>query len=97
MTAHPDKGGTEAKMAAVNEAYEVLSKPGSSPFLSIPTESSFALYFAELKARFDAGEDPNDPTAGQGGFPGGHPFANFFHQGSGGFQFQHGFNNHRGR
>ncbi|KZV77922.1 chaperone J-domain-containing protein, partial [Exidia glandulosa HHB12029] len=27
MTAHPDKGGSEAKMAAVNEAYEVLSKP----------------------------------------------------------------------
>jgi hypothetical protein len=24
MTAHPDKGGSEAKMAAVNEAYEVL-------------------------------------------------------------------------
>jgi hypothetical protein len=28
MTAHPDKGGSEAKMAQVNEAYEVLSKPG---------------------------------------------------------------------
>jgi DnaJ homolog subfamily C member 3 len=28
MKAHPDKGGTEAKMATVNEAYEVLSKPG---------------------------------------------------------------------
>lgn len=28
MTAHPDKGGSEAKMAAVNEAYEVLSNPG---------------------------------------------------------------------
>jgi len=26
--AHPDKGGSEAKMAAVNEAYEVLSNPG---------------------------------------------------------------------
>ncbi|KZT38740.1 TPR-like protein [Sistotremastrum suecicum HHB10207 ss-3] len=26
-TAHPDKGGSEAKMAAVNEAYEVLSNP----------------------------------------------------------------------
>jgi hypothetical protein len=31
MTAHPDKGGSEAKMAAVNEAYEVLSNPG--PYL----------------------------------------------------------------
>ena len=30
MTAHPDKGGSEAKMAAVNEAYEVLSNPGVS-------------------------------------------------------------------
>jgi len=28
MTAHPDKGGSEAKMAQVNEAYEVLSNPG---------------------------------------------------------------------
>ena len=27
--AHPDKGGSEAKMAAVNEAYEVLSDPGA--------------------------------------------------------------------
>ncbi|TFK85863.1 hypothetical protein K466DRAFT_587740 [Polyporus arcularius HHB13444] len=27
LTAHPDKGGSEAKMAAVNEAYEVLSNP----------------------------------------------------------------------
>lgn len=29
-TAHPDKGGSEAKMAQVNEAYEVLSDPGKS-------------------------------------------------------------------
>jgi len=27
MGAHPDKGGSEAKMAQVNEAYEVLSNP----------------------------------------------------------------------
>ena len=27
LTAHPDKGGSEAKMAVVNEAYEVLSDP----------------------------------------------------------------------
>ncbi|TFK53273.1 hypothetical protein OE88DRAFT_1625989 [Heliocybe sulcata] len=85
-TAHPDKGGSEAKMAAVNEAYEVLSKP-------------------ELRARFDAGDDPNDPTAQQGGqpfhggapfvFQEGHPFADFFGGGSGGggqggFQFHFG-------
>ncbi|KAA1478036.1 TPR-like protein [Dentipellis sp. KUC8613] len=85
LTAHPDKGGSEAKMAAVNEAYEVLSNP-------------------ELRQRFDNGDDPNDPTAqqggnpfsGGGGFPGGHPFAHFFQQGSGGggggfqFHFQRG-------
>ena len=29
-TAHPDKGGSEAKMAAVNEAYEVLKNPGKN-------------------------------------------------------------------
>ena len=27
-SAHPDKGGSEDKMAAVNEAYEVLTNPG---------------------------------------------------------------------
>ena len=69
-TAHPDKGGSEAKMAAVNEAYEVLLNP-------------------ELRQRFDNGEDPNDPMAGQGGHPfhagaGGHPFAQFFQQAPGG-------------
>ncbi|KAF9254003.1 hypothetical protein L218DRAFT_887352 [Marasmius fiardii PR-910] len=78
-------------MAAVNEAYEVLSNP-------------------ELQARFDAGDDPNDPSGGAGGpftytysgghggfggFPGGdHPFAQFFQQGGGGrqgfkFHFSH--------
>jgi curved DNA-binding protein CbpA len=31
-TAHPDKGGSEDKMAAVNEAYEVLSDPGEQNF-----------------------------------------------------------------
>ncbi|KIK68742.1 hypothetical protein GYMLUDRAFT_215581 [Collybiopsis luxurians FD-317 M1] len=79
-TAHPDKGGSEAKMAAVNEAYEVLSDP-------------------ELRARFDAGDDPNDPSGGGahpfpggytytysgGGGGGGNPFAQFFQQGGGGF------------
>lgn len=59
-------------MAALNEAYEVLSSP-------------------ELRARFDAGDDPNDPMTQQGGHPfasgfggGGHPFASFFQQ-PGGF------------
>ena len=40
---------------------------------------------AELRARFDNGDDPNDPTQGQGGgnpfnFGGGHPFQNVFFQ-----------------
>ncbi|KAJ3865964.1 hypothetical protein EV359DRAFT_72110 [Lentinula novae-zelandiae] len=69
-SAHPDKGGSEAKMAAVNEAYEVLLDP-------------------ELRARFDAGEDPNDPSGGGGhpfpGGAGGNPFAHFFQQSGGGF------------
>jgi len=76
-SAHPDKGGSEAKMALLNEAYEVLSNP-------------------DLKHRFDNGEDPMDPMAGQGGSPfaaGQHPFAQFFQGGKGfagnqgGFQF----------
>lgn len=71
-------------MAALNEAYEVLSNP-------------------ELRERFDRGEDPMDPMAGQGGHPfaqGQHPFAQFFQQqggfgqGNGGrgfqFHFSHG-------
>ncbi|KAG0662003.1 hypothetical protein C6P46_003708 [Rhodotorula mucilaginosa] len=82
LKAHPDKeGGSEEKMAQLNEAYEVLSNP-------------------ELRARFDAGDDPNDPQSGQGGSPfggggfggGGQPI--FFQQsgsfggggGGGGFQ-----------
>ena len=83
--AHPDKGGSEAKMAALNEAWEVLSKP-------------------ELKARYDAGDDPNDPQSqqqgGHHGFHhgspfgggGGDPFGNFFQQQQGGhsFQFRYG-------
>lgn len=78
---HPDKavakGSTkeeaEKKMAAINEAYEVLSDP-------------------ELKARFDRGDDPNDPTSQHGGNPfhgspfGGHQFV--FQQGGQRFQFQ---------
>ena len=63
---HPDKAASQgispeaaqSKMAAINEAYEVLSD-------------------AELKARFDRGDDPNDPQRQQGDpftgspFPGG--------------------------
>jgi len=79
---HPDKAAArgepkeeaEKKMAAINEAYEVLNDP-------------------ELKARFDRGDDPNDPMANQGGSPfQGSPFGGgggqqFFFQ-SGGQQFK---------
>lgn len=43
---HPDKGGSQEKMAEINEAFGVLGDP-------------------ELRARFDQGDDPNDPTGGQ--------------------------------
>jgi DnaJ family protein C protein 3 len=63
----------------------------------------------ELRARFDAGDDPNDPSGGNpfaqgthpfgqffsgGGFPGGGGFGGFPGGGSGGFQFH--FNGHPG-
>ena len=78
-------------MAAVNEAYEVLSNPGTSlpnSAHSLPSDC-FPLPTPELRARFDNGEDPNDPMAQQGGQPfpggpGGAQFAQFFQQGFGG-------------
>ncbi|KAI5449980.1 hypothetical protein NCC49_003871 [Naganishia albida] len=85
---HPDVGGSEEKMASINEAYKVLSD-------------------SELRARYDNGDDPNDPMAGQGGpgggfhhghpggFPGGGGFHHFFKQDDGGhgqqFFFRDGF------
>ncbi|GAK63165.1 TPR-like protein [Moesziomyces antarcticus] len=69
---HPDKGGSQEKMAAINEAWGVLGDE-------------------ELRKRYDAGDDPNDPMGGQqGGYgnpfaQGGHPFEMFFQQGGGGF------------
>jgi DnaJ family protein C protein 3 len=68
---HPDKGGSQEKMAAINEAWGVLGDE-------------------ELRKRYDAGDDPNDPMGGQqGGYgnpfaQGGHPFEMFFQQGGGG-------------
>lgn len=73
---HPDKAtsqgvtkeAAEKKMAAINEAYEVLSDP-------------------DLRARFDRGDDPNDPES-----HGGHPFQGnpFGHGGGQQFFFQQG-------
>lgn len=104
LTAHPDKGGSEAKMATVNEAYEVLSDPGT-PRILLVFKTSFVSSdspYTELRQRYDNGDDPNDPTAQQGGNPfqgGGFPgqFAQFFQGGSfggfpgggGGFQFRY--------
>ena len=77
-------------MAALNEAYEVLSKPGAL------FAASCALTRTELRQRFDNGDDPMDPQAGQGGqghpifHQGGHPiFQQAF--GGGGFQGFQGF------
>lgn len=76
-TNHPDKASSqgitkeeaEKKMAAINEAYEVLGDE-------------------ELRARFDRGDDPNDPMSQQGGNPfQGSPFG---HGGQQFFQFQQG-------
>jgi len=83
-TAHPDKGGSEAKMMAVNEAYEVLSNPE----------------LRQRFDNGDDPMDPMAQQGGhpfqQGG---GHPFAQFFHSGGGGFpqgqQFQFHFSGGR--
>ena len=83
--AHPDVGGTEEQMAALNEAYEVLSNQGGRLSLTSLGRADAT----ELRQRYDNGDDPNDPTGGQGGNPfahhsgGGMPFQ-FFQQG--GFQ-----------
>jgi curved DNA-binding protein CbpA len=52
--AHPDKGGTEEKMASVNEAYEVLSKPGKC-YLRLRETSGMFIHL--MKQTFD-----NDST-----------------------------------
>lgn len=70
-------------MAALNEAYEVLSDEGMHPLIirSKTTLDYFPLLkITELRARFDNGDDPNDPTSGQGTY--GNPFV-FFQQSHG--------------
>lgn len=88
MDAHPDKGGSEQKMASVNEAYEVLSNDGAC-FCLFSLKIVILTCTAELRQRYDNGDDPNDPTS-QHGPGGGHPFQGtpfFFQQGGfpGGF------------
>ncbi|KZT13306.1 uncharacterized protein LAESUDRAFT_719669 [Laetiporus sulphureus 93-53] len=81
--AHPDKGGSEAKMAAVNEAYEVLSDPelrerfdnGDDPNDPMSQQGGHPF--------------PGGPAGGAGGAGGGGPqqqFMHFFQQG--GFFFR---------
>jgi DnaJ family protein C protein 3 len=54
--------------------------------MALLNEAYEVLSNPDLRARFDNGEDPMDPTAQQGGNPfagfqgGGHPFAQFFQQ-----------------
>jgi len=69
--AHPDRGGSEAKMAALNEAYEVLSDPE----------------LRERYDNGEDPNDPMSSQGGNpySGTGSGHPFASFFQQ-SGGFQ-----------
>jgi len=76
LGAHPDKGGSEAKMAVVNEAYEVLSNPE----------------LRQRYDNGDDPNDPMQGQGGPfPGGPGGHPFAQFFQQAAGnGFQFRTG-------
>lgn len=78
-------------MAALNEAYEVLSDEGEFTTNVLVRAS---IDKTGLRARYDNGDDPNDPSGGQGGNPfahhgGGMPFQ-FFQQG-GGFQGFQGF------
>ena len=80
---HPDKA------AAMG-----ISKEESEKKMTSINEAYEVLSDPELKAKFDAGEDPNDPMANQGGHPfhgsqfsqGGQQF--FFQQGGGGSHFK---------
>ncbi|KAG5640914.1 hypothetical protein DXG03_006673 [Asterophora parasitica] len=86
--AHPDKGGSEAKMAALNEAYEVLTNPelrqrfdnGEDPNDPMAQQGGHP---------FPAGQHPFAQFFQQqgGGFPGGFPGGGFPGSGGGG---QHG-------
>lgn len=83
-SAHPDKGGSEAKMALLNEAYEVLSNP------------ELRARFDNGEDPMDPmAQQGGNPFAGFQGGGNGHPFAQFFQQQQGGFpgggQFQFHF------
>ncbi|EJT75282.1 DnaJ and TPR domain-containing protein [Gaeumannomyces tritici R3-111a-1] len=77
---HPDKAAKQG-----------LSKDDAEKKMATINEAYEVLSNPELRARFDAGDDPNSQQQHGGGNPfGGHPF---FHQGGGGgqqFKFQFG-------
>jgi DnaJ homolog subfamily C member 3 len=82
---HPDKA-----------AQNGISQEEAQKRMSAINEAYEVLSDPELKARFDAGDDPNDPSGGQNPFQGS-PFGGgqpvFFRQGGGGgssFKFQAG-------
>jgi DnaJ family protein C protein 3 len=83
-SAHPDKGGSEAKMALLNEAYEVLSNP------------ELRARFDNGEDPMDPmAQQGGNPFAGFQGGAGGHPFAQFFPGGGqGGFQFHFSHGHH---
>lgn len=100
----------DADEQTIKKAYRKLArehhpdKGGKPEKMAEINEAFGVLNDAELKARFDQGDDPNDPMGGhQGGYgnpfsqgaAGGHPFAQFFQQGGPGgdgsqFFFQQG-------
>ncbi|KAH9962462.1 hypothetical protein BC827DRAFT_1130306 [Russula dissimulans] len=81
LVAHPDKGGSEAKMAVVNEAYEVLSNPELRQRYDNGDDPNDPMQ----------GQGGPFPGGSFAGGPGGHPFTQFFQQAAGsGFQFRAG-------
>lgn len=76
--AHPDKGGSETKMAALNEAYKVLSTP--------ELRSQFD---SGVDPNDPMAQQGGHPFAN--GFGGGHPFASFFQHSGGAQGFPGGF------
>ncbi|SGZ27612.1 BQ5605_C026g10141 [Microbotryum silenes-dioicae] len=81
LKAHPDKeGGSEQKMAALNEAYEVLSNPELRQRFDNGDDPNDQ----------QSGGGHGQPFFHQGG-GGGHPFEQFFQQAQGGGGHQHTF------
>ncbi|KAF3396841.1 hypothetical protein EIK77_004659 [Talaromyces pinophilus] len=87
---HPDKAMSQG-----------ISKEDAEKKMASINEAYEVLSDPELRARFDNGDDPNDPESGRGGPFQGHPFAGgrggggqqfFFQQGGGGGGAQFKFN-----